>query len=645
MNLKKDEYNIENKSRIMIVEDELIVAQNIKNQLGKLGYEVPATADNGPDAIKNAEEHKPDLVLMDIRLSGPMDGIETADHIYSNYDIPVVYLTAYADNETLDRAKITDPFGYILKPFELKKLHSTIEIALYKHRMEKKLKASELRFRTLADSSRVGIFQTDTQGYLTYANNRWSQIVGTPENTSKGRLWSEPLHPEDKDSAISAWQSMMHKNEPFEKEFRFKANEGKQTWVHCFATPLKDDRDQKIGFIGTINDITTRKKLEEELLTSKKLESVGILAGGIAHDFNNLLSVIMGTISILNEDENLDDNQKNMLNSVSNASSQASELAQKLITFSGGGWLNRKKLDVVPLLNDTINNNFPDVNITLDQQGTEPVNGDPSQLKQVFANLIHNSIDAGNNNTTITITITTSNTENLDSYNIKNSSPGHKGKFVRITVADNGSGIDSKLLGKIFDPYFSTKEKGAKKGVGLGLTICYSIIQKHGGFIHVDSQHGNGTQVHVFLPVFNEENSTTNIKDAVKTSNGRIMIVDDEPIVQDVTRKMLERLGYDVDVFDEGRQALAAYEKDLANDSSFDIIFLDLVNKQGLGGRDTLAIMLQMNPDAIIIALSGYSNESDIAGLKAEGFADVLMKPYKLSDLKRVLDLFNRGEY
>jgi two-component system cell cycle sensor histidine kinase/response regulator CckA len=487
------------KIKIMIVEDELIVAKNIENHLRKMGYEVISLVDSGEEAIARAAETKLDLVLMDIKLPGDIDGVEAARQIYDRFQVPVVYLTAYADDETLQRAKVTAPFGYVIKPFEPKKLHTTIEIALYKNNMERKLKESELRFRTLASFSPVGIFQTDINGHYIYVNERWCEIAGLSSEQALGDGWVKALHPEDRAAISNAWHQMVEAGDKFTREYRFQTPGGQITRVYGHTAPLKKESGEKTGYIGTITDITQFKKLEDELLTVKKLESIGILAGGIAHDFNNLLAIIMGNISMLKNEPNITPDQEIILRSAEKASLQAAEVAQKLVTFSKGGWLDRKEIILFQLIQDTIRDKFPqrealfDINIP---GSLWTINGDPAYLQQVFSNLLLNAVEAdkeGKGKIAIEA-------KNVDTSQ-ENISLKEK-QYVKITVKDKGIGIPKEQLDKVFDPYFSTKARWVKKGTGLGLPICYSIIQKHEGHISVISAPGEGTTVEVYLPAF-----------------------------------------------------------------------------------------------------------------------------------------------
>jgi two-component system cell cycle sensor histidine kinase/response regulator CckA len=642
MPLNGEPPNLTRKIKILVAEDELIVAKNIENQLVKIGYEVVATADSGEEAVARAAQTKPDLVLMDIKLAGEMDGVEAARQIYERFHIPAVYLTAYADNETLHRAKLTDPYGYVIKPFEPKKLHTAIEIALYKHQMQKKLKESELRFRTLASFAPVGIFQTDCDNKCIYVNERWCEIAGLSPEQARGKGWIESLHPDDRATMIDNWSQMVRSGSQFTQEYRFRTPSGKITWVHGCAAPLKSDSGEKIGYIGSITDITLRKELEEKFLTGKKLESIGILAGGIAHDFNNLLSVILGNISMLKGDPNITADQFNMLKNAEKASTQAAELAQKLITFSRGGWLDRKEFDFSQLLQEIIQQQFHQQESWFDlhiPHQLPAVNGDRTQLKQVFTNLLLNAIEAGEaHKEGITI-----GAEKVDKH--RDETTLTKNRYVKVTIKDRGGGIPKEHLDKVFDPYFTTKSRGSQKGLGLGLAICYSIIQKHGGHIQVNSETGKGTTVEVYLPTSQVPVDTPVFhRETPPAPACKVLVMDDEEIIRDVTRQMLSRLKYRVETFDDGWQAVKAFEEARKAGEPFDVALLDLFNKKGLGGKDTLNKLLQLDPHVKAVAISGFSDGSDWDTLKKLGFLDILFKPYRLDDLKNLLGKINRAE-
>lgn len=621
--------------RILIVEDEQIVAKHIKNHLKKGGYDPVGVAVTGEDAVRLASELQPDLILMDIRLAGPMDGIQAAEKIRARYNIPFIYLTAFADSETLERSRTTEPFGYLLKPFEAKVLYSTIEVALYKHRMEKKLKESETRFRTLAEAAPVGIFQTDIHGDFIYVNEKWCDMAGLSPDEAYGKGWENALHPEDRGRISTRWYHMVWTGEKFALEYRFKTHEGKVTWLFGQAAALEDETGNSIGYIGTVSDITDRKNLEEKLLTGRKLESLGILAGGIAHDFNNLLAIIMGNISLIREDIPPDESHYKMLENAEKAASEAGELAQKLITFSKGGWLMKKRITLQDILENAAKHALTDVSCTCETDIGEhllPIYGDENQLSQVFTNLLRNASEAMQGEGRITLRAENVEPASEDYHQLK------AGKYIRVTVEDHGVGIPGEHMSKIFDPYFTTKDMGPQKGMGLGLTICYSIVNKHGGSIRLESEPGKGTTAEVYLPAFRETPvKTAEKKGPMDKGKGRIMVVDDEPDILSITALMLEKMGYRVDTYEEGTGALDAYKRAVQEEQPFDVMLLDLFNKKGMGGEETLRKLLVFDPDAKVIAISGYLDDSDADDLKRDGFYDVIIKPYRREELQLAL--------
>ena len=418
-------------------------------------------------------------------------------------------------------------------------------------------------------------------------------------------------------------------------EYRFRTPDGKITWLFGQAAALEDEDGKRIGYIGTASDITDRKNLEEKLLTGRKLESLGILAGGIAHDFNNLLAIIMGNISLIREEITPDESHYKMLENAEKAAAEAGELAQKLITFSKGGWLMKKKIGMREILENSIQQALDGVACTCDTEIKEdilPVYGDENQLNQVFTNLLRNSCEAMNGDGTIILRAKNVEIASEDFHQLKT------GKYVKITLEDFGIGIPGEHMTKIFDPYFTTKDMGPQKGMGLGLTICYSIVNKHGGSIRLESEIGKGTVAEVYLPAFRETAvKATEKKGMVEKGKGRIIVVDDEPDILSITALMLEKMGYRVDTYEEGTSALDAYKRAIQEEQPFDAMLLDLFNKKGMGGEETLKKLLVFDPEAKVIAISGYLDDSDADDLKKDGFCEVIIKPYRREELQMAL--------
>ncbi|MCJ7811936.1 response regulator, partial [bacterium] len=281
-----------NKIKILVAEDENIIALEIKNRLEKMGYEVPALVSTKKEIIEKVSDLQPDLVLMDIMLNGHMDGVEAAEDIRARFDIPVVYLTAYSDENTLQRAKITEPYGFILKPLDERELHNTIEIAIYKHKMEQKVRENERRFYTTLKSIGDAVITTDIKGGITFMNSVAEELTGWKQNEAVGKSVETTFNIINAKTGLSSQNPV---TTVLQKGFVFKlldnsilvSREGRETFIDDSAAPIKDEKDKILGVVLVFRDITERRKLEEHIRQSQKMDAVGVLAGGFAHDFNN----------------------------------------------------------------------------------------------------------------------------------------------------------------------------------------------------------------------------------------------------------------------------------------------------------------------------------------------------------------------
>jgi PAS domain S-box-containing protein len=277
-------------------------------------------------------------------------------------------------------------------------------------------------------------------------------------------------------------------------------NEGKVPVLFSGSRLREEEGTSAGGFVCVIRDISERKKLEEELLKSKKLETLGILAGGIAHDFNNLLSAIMGNISLVQDMVSPREKSRVFLKKAEEASLQAASLASKFITFSPGGWLHKKEITLSNILKNIRFSELSKKNVDYDMAiptSLFSIYADEEQMHQVFENLFTNALEAMPGGGKISLQA-----KNV-TVNAGSKLPLKKGKYVQVLITDNGVGIPPDKIDKIFDPYFSSKERNAEKGIGLGLTVCYSILNKHKGHISVESKEGQGTTAALFLPAYN----------------------------------------------------------------------------------------------------------------------------------------------
>ncbi|MBW2169924.1 MAG: response regulator [Deltaproteobacteria bacterium] len=400
--------------------------------------------------------------------------------------------------------------------------------------------------------------------------------------------------------------------------------------------PFLNKDGEMIGTVGCGRDVTEQKKMEEELLKAKKLESIGVLAGGIAHDYNNLLTAIIGNISLAQSYLKPDGEAFKLLSEAQKASMGAKDLTQKLITFSKGGTPIKKAAPISPLLKNTTELALSGSNIKCEWSIADdlwPIEIDEAQIGQVIHSLIINAREAMSEGGSIYVSA-----ENI-SIDEEKDLLLNKGKHVKISIKDQGSGIPDKYLGKIFDPYFSTKQRSTQKGMGLGLSICHSIIKKHDGHITAESAPAAGTTFHFYLPasqtqVIEEEAPVT---ERPMASRGSILVMDDEELVRNVAGQMLTRLGYDVAFAKDGSEAIEMYKKAMKSKKCFDAVILDLTVKGGMGGKETVKKLLEIDSDVKAILSSGYSDDPAMTDFRKHAFCSTIVKPYDIDKMDRVI--------
>ncbi len=392
------------------------------------------------------------------------------------------------------------------------------------------------------------------------------------------------------------------------------------------------EMDKKGSYFCFIRDITERKKMEEELLKGQKLESLGVLAGGIAHDFNNLLTGIIGYVDLTMKSVTTGDRMHGWLESAKKASVRAQNLTQQLLTFSRGGEPVKKLLSITELIEESTGFVLSGSNVKCEYHSSEdlwPVNADKGQVGQVIQNIILNgaqSMPSGG-----TISVRAENTVVDDSESL----PLTPGDYVKMIFTDHGSGISKKHLSKIFDPYFSTKPSGN----GLGLTICHSIVSKHRGTITVESKPGIGTTFTIYLPTSSsaEQVAGPELLATEFLGKGRVLIMDDEEQIREIAGEMLTHLGYEPGYAKDGAEAVELYQKAMRNAVPYDAVLIDLTIPGGMGGKEAITKLLQIDPGVKAIVSSGYSNDPVMAEHTVYGFSGVVTKPYDIKQLSKVL--------
>ncbi|MHB8482506.1 MAG: hybrid sensor histidine kinase/response regulator [Nitrospiria bacterium] len=388
--------------------------------------------------------------------------------------------------------------------------------------------------------------------------------------------------------------------------------------------------DMAYGIIS-LQEHHERKKMEEILVKARKLESVGILAGGIAHDFNNLLTAILGNISLALLSVDPKDPAYERLSAAEKASLRAKELTRQLLTFSKGGGPVKKLASIGDIIREAASFAVRGTHVLCEY--TFPpdlwtVEVDAGQISQVINNLIINATQASAEGGKIKITA-----ENISSISGENIAL-KPGKYVKVSVSDNGAGISEELLPRIFDPYFTTKPNGN----GLGLATSYSIIKKHGGEITVYSRLGSGTTFFIFLPALEKSLPSKKGRElSPQKGKGRVLVMDDEEIIREVTNQMLNELGYEACLACSGTETISLYQNAMELDHPFDAVILDLTVPGGVGGKETMQKLIELDPLVKAVASTGYSNDPVMANCKKYRFQAIITKPYRIQDLGKVL--------
>jgi len=536
------------------------------------------------------------------------------------------------------------PWGYLIG--------ATLEIVIaigmlmvYFQRAQQPIMESERQYRQLFTSIWDAILVTDTQRRIIRCNPAFTELFGFAEAEIRGKLTRCIYENENQFFEIDR-QLKNHMGDPrFLYRANYKKSSGEVFAGETKIFPITAAGGEPTGFMSLIRDITERKRFEARLQQTRKLEAIGSLAGGIAHDFNNVLYPLLGFAELLKEDIPADSPLQNHVDEIIRAALRSKDLVKQILTFSRQGDQNAKPVKLAPIVQEAIKllrSSIPttiDIQMDIDADGGVVV-AEPTQVHQIVMNLAINAYHAmEEKGGRLGVSLKQIRLEADSPLFPASASPElAPGEYALLTVSDTGTGIEKEVLGKIFDPYFTTKQIG--RGTGLGLSVVHGIVKKHGGDIRVDSEVGKGSTFRVYLPVFDPGVESESPLKVVAAEAGceRILLVDDEELIVGIEKPMLERLGYQVEAHTGSREALAVFR---ANPDAFDLLITDMTMPH-MTGLQLAREAISIRPGMPVIICSGFSDDIGEQNAGALGIKGFLFKPIAKSEMaqlvRKVLD-------
>jgi PAS domain S-box-containing protein len=603
---------------ILIVEDEGLIALDLEERLEKLGYAVAGIAATGDEAISMAASQLPSLILMDIRLKGPMDGIEAAERIQKELDIPVVFVSAHTDEKTLERAKFAHGLSYIVKPFDQADLRVHIEFARHRHSRERKLRSREAWLNTTLESVAEAVIATGNDGKVVFLNRAAERLTGWMQAEALGRDLPEVFCVAD-DRPLEALQGPLEMilagraTEPWSFECRLFSKDDRAVHSIQGSAAMNRNRESVLGAVLVFRDVSSQKKSEERAQQAKKMEAIAVLAGGLAHDFNNLLTVILGHTEILQRKQQASP----QLGEIRKAGELASSLTRQLLTLSRRDMIRPKVLDLNELIEDTkplLRQSLGGSRLEL-SLATERclIDADSAQIRQMLMNLATNARDAMPAGGTLQITTV------------------RKSTSVELTVDDTGTGMTPAVRERIFEPFFTTKGEG--QTAGLGLAIVHGIVTQHKGSIEVESQAGRGTTFRLEFPLAVEPTQAGEEAGPIPESPSRhtVLIVEDQEPVRRLLQEQFEDEGFYTLAASSGEEALLITK---VHGNTIDVLVTDVMMPK-MTGPELARRCLEDNPELRVVFVSGFTQESIPAEFLTGHSSVFVPKPFSPFDLIR----------
>ena len=644
---------------IMIVEDEPIVAKDMETSLLHIGYAVCAAVSSGEEALEAAARFHPDLILMDIMLKGKLDGVETARRISAGLATPIIFLTAYSDENTINRAKETNAYGYLLKPFEEREVRSTIEMALYKSAVERQLKQNREWLASILRSISDGVITTDVKGLIEFCNPVAESLTGWAMEEMAGRSAGEVVVFESSaqnGAGAKSMRAMLQEADvPWNGETTLIARDGARLEIEYSIVPLRQSDGAVSGNIVVLRNIAARREaydreqaLQKRLSRAQRMESVGLLANGIAEQLRRIVGPIVDYPELINNKIAAGNNIAPDLAVIQNSARKALDILDDLITLGQIKDFAVEPLDLNLIVEeimgaaslDRIKRDYPMVQIRCDlNPRIIPVTGNRQHLATLFNNLIMSACsrisDAG------TVTVSSENTrisESIQGFEII-----ERGDYVIIRFSDSGRAMSEDEINRFFEPFAGGSEGGApsRQAGGLDTALAYAIIKGHKGAIDIKSAEAGGTEIAIYFPVYTGPITLAETSENVALQGVEsILVVDDDPELRKTAMAFLRSTGYKVFGARNGAEAVEFVRKGTKGEGpTIDMAVIDMIMADDFDGLETYRAMLALKPCQKAIIVSGFTVTQRIRDAMRLGVGQCLLKPYDQHDLAKAVRL------
>ena len=623
--------------RLMVVDDEAVITTQLEDRLQSMKYDVVGTASSAEESVSMARELCPDLILMDIVMKGKLDGIEAAEIIKNEMDVPIIFLTGYTSDNYIKRAKQVMPFGYIVKPFREEDVRANIEIALYRKDLERKQKQAEERIRRLflaIEHNPHIIVIMDIDGNFEFINNKFSQTTYYTSNEIIGKGISLLQSDKETSEVFKEMRDEIASGEEWRGVLCLRKKDGALCLKYTIAQPVKNISGDIIFSVLILQKVAEREKRRDELLQLEKMNSVRTIVAGIAHEFNNILAVVHGNAEVLEDGFENEKELKKGLHNIKKASDEGAGIVRDMITIAQSDKDTSEHLffDLKQLIIQAIEAVMPgwkniayfsEMKYKIDRNGMKRIPGvfcNPTELREVFVNIINNALDAMPDGGRISF----STWSNEDT--------------VFVEISDTGMGMSEEVKNRIFDPFFTTSRP---ERTGLGMGVAYSIITRHGGKIGVESEEGKGTTLTLSLPINNETKqqilSSRSAPDKVAKGLS-ILVVDDEEEICNILDKFFSRVGHMVKAVSSGAEAI-----ELAKREDFDLVICDLT-MPGVTGHDVIKALNELDKVPKIGVSTGSIEDYSSAEANALKADFIINKPFRLLELANKINVLFDGE-